>query len=245
MYTLWITATISIPKVLSNVLFPRLWKQGKLSSITPRPLPRETVSSGKRKSQLIFSWLCYFTGLPAGTQRAISPILIDKNHKQTESQANGRMWASRLRYSEPQDTSAGWSTLLCCSLHPRDSASPDEDSHYCELFLSLSAHSLVLVLSHEMFSVKQKFDLCCDWTPAVPWHWTAIASCKTLLPRTKIRGNYLSPLCYWFLILWNEVIAKQTNKHGRRDFLQERGNCRSLSHIQWDKWDGWVQAFLD
>lgn len=146
------------------------------------------------------------------------PKYCDKNHEQTESQANGRSWASRLRYSEPQiispmDMSTGWSTLLCCSLHPRDSVSPDGDSHCWEFFPSHSAHCLVLVLSHEMFSVKQKFDLCCDWTPAVPWHWTATASCETHFPHTKkIRGNCLSPLCYWFLILWNEIITKWTNK---------------------------------
>lgn len=69
------------------------------------------------------------------------PKYCDKNHEQTESQANGRSWASRLRYSEPQiispmDMSTGWSTLLCCSLHPRDSVSPDGDSHCWEFFPS-------------------------------------------------------------------------------------------------------------
>lgn len=52
-------------------------------------------------------------------------------------------------------------------------------------FHSHSAHSLVLVLSHEMFSVKQKFASRCDWAPAVPWHWTAAASCKTHFPTQR------------------------------------------------------------
>lgn len=70
------------------------------------------------------------------------PKYCDKTHKQTDIQAKRRLGASRLRYNEAQrvfhmGTSTGWSTLLCCSPHPRDTVSPGEDSHYCVLFLTL------------------------------------------------------------------------------------------------------------
>lgn len=70
------------------------------------------------------------------------PKYCDKTRKQTDSQAKRRSWASRLLYNEPQilfhiDISTGWSTLICCSLHPRDSVSPDEDAHYYVLPLTL------------------------------------------------------------------------------------------------------------
>lgn len=120
------------PKVLNNVLLSRLWK---LSCKTSQASSQEGCFLWQKEIPEYFQLAVLpHQGSSRHTKRNFPNT--PKNRDQIDSQAKRRLWASRLRYNEAQiafhvDISTGWSTVLCCSLHPRDSVNPDEDSHYC------------------------------------------------------------------------------------------------------------------
>lgn len=215
MYTPWITATISIPKVLSNVLSV-LWKQGNLSCNTLQASSQEGCFLWQKEFPVYFQLAVLpHWGSSRHTKRNFPNIVIKHTSKQIVGQREG--------HELP-----GWGTMsyryFFILTYPQGKAHSSASPYIPGTVLALMKVPTSVFFHYTVFTVCFQFcpmrcsvsnrnslfavtelQLCLDTEQPLPL-------VRYFFPTQRISMRDLNPLCYWFLILWNEITAKNQPK---------------------------------